>query len=168
MKKYNKIKKLRVVQAVRKINKNHDRILFKIAVTIFSLICTFIVICTILEMQWLDPNYELEPVLVWICKQPFIGAFFLPFLILILLICQFILVVSKPVTIDSVASNLLTLREYNDITKKGYETMTQILEEEKKLLIERRRIEAAEMLKMMAQKEQLKVLSFKEEEVKKM
>lgn len=155
-KNYSKFKQLRLVMTMRRINRNHDRVLYKLALGIFILLVAFVCLCVILQMNWFDSRYPIVPVLVWLCQQPFIGVFFIPFILLLAGVCQFIMFCSKPVTIDTLVTDASTLKMYDDITKRAYDDITEICVNEKQLLVERRQKQLTEELELAKKQNDLK------------
>lgn len=126
-----KIKTNRVIKKIRSVNKLKDNFLYKICFFITIIITTFLVITTILQINWLDWNEYPQPVLTWICARPLVGVFFIPFIIVVLAFCIWVLIIARPITLKSVLNDTATLLEYDDITKKNYDVIANELQEAK-------------------------------------
>lgn len=126
-----KIKTNRVIKKIRSINKLKDNLLYKICFLTTIIITTFLIITTILQINWLDWNEYPQPVLTWICARPLVGVFFIPFIIVVLTFCIWVLIIARPITLKSVLNDTATLLEYDDITKKNYDTIANELQEAK-------------------------------------
>lgn len=126
-----KIKTNRIIKKIRSLNKLKDNLLYKICFFITIIITTFLIITTILQINWLCWDEYPQPVLTWICARPLVGVFFIPFIIVVLSFCIWVLIIARPITLKSVLNDTATLLEYDDITKKNYDAIANELQEAK-------------------------------------
>lgn len=126
-----KLKTNRVIKKIRSINKFKENLLYKICFAVTIIITAFLVITTILQINWLDWNEYPQPVLTWICARPLVGVFFIPFIIVVLTFCVWVMIIARPITLKSVLNDTATLLEYDDISKKHYDAIANELQEAK-------------------------------------
>lgn len=127
---------------------NHKNIIYYICMGILIAIFLFVLITTIIQTEWVGHDDINAPILIWMITQPYVGVFFMPFMILVIYICCFIISVGKPVTIRKVKNDVRTLFENNDIKKNEYEAVFETLES----------AEARNLKELKAKEEQIKAL----------
>ncbi len=111
----------KVKQKIKQINKNNT--LYKVCLWILVVIFIFVLITTIIQTQWVGIEGQWVPILIWIVSQPYVGVFFLPFLLTVIYVCYFVISVARPVTIQKTKSDVRTLFEEEQIVKEEYETI---------------------------------------------
>ncbi len=144
---------------------NTKNILYCFAKWILVLVFLFVLVTTIIQTEWIQFKGTNVPLLIWMVGQPYVGVFFLPFLILVIYICYFIVSVAKPITIKNVKSDVRTLFENDDIEKIDYEKLFENLNEAEKKQIARQ-IAKKEELKKLVQ-EEIKEIEKGEKDVQK-
>ena len=131
---------------------NNKNIVYFICMGILITIFIFVFLTTIIQTNWVGIDNYFCPILVWMISQPYVGIFFLPFLITIICICSFIVNVGKPVSIKKVKNDIRTLYENQQISKEEYESIYQNLENANKRIEESNSQTQATLLKLIEDK----------------
>lgn len=139
-----------------KIRKQNSRnVVYYTSIGILVAFFLFVLITTIIQTSMVGINELNAPILIWIITQPYVGVFFIPFMLLLSYICWFITTVAKPVTIDKVKSDCRTLFENNEVNKDEYEILYKTLNEANQRKLELIKQKQEEINKLM--NEQLKL-----------
>ncbi len=131
---------------------NNKNIVYFICMGILVTIFIFVFLTTIIQTNWVGIDNYFCPILVWMISQPYVGIFFLPFLITIIYVCSFIVNVGKPVSIKKMKNDIRTLYENQQITKEEYEQIYQNLENANKRIEESNSQTQATLLKLIEDK----------------
>ncbi len=131
---------------------NNKNIVYFICMGILITIFIFVFLTTIIQTNWVGIDNYFCPILVWMISQPYVGIFFLPFLITIIYICSFIVNVGKPVSIKKMKNDIRTLYENQQISKEEYESIYQNLENANKRIEESNSQTQATLLKLIEDK----------------
>ena len=131
---------------------NNKNIVYFICMGILVTIFIFVFLTTIIQTNWVGIDNYFCPILVWMISQPYVGIFFLPFLITIIYVFSFIVNVGKPVSIKKMKNDIRTLYENQQITKEEYEQIYQNLENANKRIEESNSQTQATLLKLIEDK----------------
>ena len=131
---------------------NNKNIVYFICMGILVTIFIFVFLTTIIQTNWVGIDNYFCTILVWMISQPYVGIFFLPFLITIIYVCSFIVNVGKPVSIKKMKNDIRTLYENQQITKEEYEQIYQNLENANKRIEESNSQTQATLLKLIEDK----------------
>ena len=131
---------------------NNKNLVYFICMGILITIFIFVFLTTIIQTNWVGIDNYFCPILVWMISQPYVGIFFLPFLITIIYVCSFIVNVGKPVSIKKMKNDIRTLYENQQITKEEYESIYQNLENANKRIEESNSETQATLLKLIEDK----------------
>ena len=131
---------------------NNKNLVYFICMGILITIFIFVFLTTIIQTNWVGIDNYFCPILVWMISQPYVGIFFLPFLITIIYVCSFIVNVGKPVSIKKMKNDIRTLYENQQITKEEYESIYQNLENANKRIEESNSQTQATLLKLIEDK----------------
>ena len=131
---------------------NNKNLVYFICMGILITIFIFVFLTTIIQTNWVGIDNYFCPILVWMISQPYVGIFFLPFLITIIYVCSFIVNVGKPVSIKKMKNDIRTLYENQQITKEEYESIYQNLENANKRIEESNSQAQATLLKLIEDK----------------
>lgn len=131
---------------------NNKNLVYFICMGILITIFIFVFLTTIIQTNWVGIDNYFCPILVWMISQPYVGIFFLPFLITIIYVCSFIVNVGKPVSINKMKNDLRTLYENQQITKEEYESIYQNLENANKRIEESKLKTQSTLLKLIEDK----------------
>lgn len=121
----------KINRKIKKLNMKIDDLLFWISFAILITIGFFIFITTILQTNWFGRN-DFLPVIVFISAQPYVGVFFLPFIILLSLISLYVCIICKKITIDDGIDVTRNLMENEEITKEDFSKIYDLLKNAKK------------------------------------
>ncbi len=117
----------KVKRKIKSINAANN-LLYYICLWIMIIMFVFILITTIIQTNWVGIGGLQAPILIWMVSQPYVGVFFIPFMMLSIYICSFIVSVAKPATIAKVKADSRLLWENNKINKKEYESIYDTLD----------------------------------------
>ncbi len=131
---------------------NNKNLVYFICMGILITIFIFVFLTTIIQTNWVGIDNYFCPILVWMISRPYVGIFFLPFLITIIYVCSFIVNVGKPVSIKKMKNDIRTLYENQQITKEEYESIYQNLENANKRIEESNSQAQATLLKLIEDK----------------
>ena len=131
---------------------NNKNLVYFICMGILITIFIFVFLTTIIQTNWVGIDNYFCPILVWMISRPYVGIFFLPFLITIIYVCSFIVNVGKPVSIKKMKNDIRTLYENQQITKEEYEQIYQNLENANKRIEESNSQTQATLLKLIEDK----------------
>ncbi len=117
----------KVKQKLKAINAKNN-LLYYICLWIMIIMFVFILITTIIQTNWVGIGGLQAPILIWMVSQPYVGVFFIPFMMLSIYICSFIVSVAKPATIAKVKADSRLLWENQLIHKPEYESIYETLD----------------------------------------
>ena len=124
---------------------NSRNIIYIACLAILVMISLFILITIIIQTDWVQIKGIQSPLLIWMIVQPHVGVFFIPFLILIIYICSFIVSVAKPITIKKIKTDSRILFENDEIEKNDYETIYETLTKAEIRKIEKEKMKEEEI-----------------------
>ncbi len=141
----------KIKNKIRQLNTNNY--VYYICMGLLITIFIFVLITTIIQTNWVGIDNYYCPILVWMISQPYVGIFFLPFLITLIYVCSFIVNVGKPVSIKKVQNDIRVLFENKKLTKEEYEQIYQNIENALAREIEAKTKLKNEVLKLINEKE---------------
>lgn len=107
-----------------RLSTNNAKIYF-LAQMVLNLQLIFVILTTILQTNWFGYKEQM-PILSWIVAKPYVGIFFLPFMILATYVCWFICATIKPATIQQAKGLSINLLEQELIDKETHDLIYEL------------------------------------------